>query len=301
MAILISLKGIMLAMTLVRMEMGKQDRFSSLFPTLGLLIVGVASTANAQTVKVKASDVVVNGESFFAASNITAELTRLARADGYIGTSESFRQVAVSGASISAITNQYKNANPKPIYLISDGGGIDMMTSCGGTPTVNCAVIKSSLATVQQYFTEMRTGGTKKVLWMRYPDPLGANWATLKANHDVYNPEVEKICKASTEPKCLWVDLRPTWNGHAEYTNDGIHCTNAGGTATAQAFWKAIKDNDFFNLGAPTPIAGTAGREPSFLRGSAVVNRTLLLSLSADASLPVSLRIRTLSGRCSPA
>lgn len=206
----------------------------------------------AQT-KITASELVVNGESFFAASNIRDELNRLARADGYIGANESFRQVAVSGASISAILNQYKGANPKPKYLVTDGGGIDLMQSCGGTPTTNCTVIKNTLNTAQQYFTEMKNSGTKAVLWMRYPDPIGSQWATLKANHDVYNPEVEKICGASTEPKCLWVDLRTTWNGKSNYTDDGIHCTAAGGTATAQAFWAAMKTNDFFNLQV-TPV-----------------------------------------------
>ena len=47
--------------------------------TAGLCISGF-SPALAQT-KIKASDVVINGESFFAAANITSELTRLARAD----------------------------------------------------------------------------------------------------------------------------------------------------------------------------------------------------------------------------
>src|SRR5690606_25608671 len=108
---------------------------------------------------------------FFAMSNITSELTRLARQDGYINANESFRQVAVSGAGITPILNQYKNANPKPVYLLTDGGGIDMMQSCGGAPTLDCTVIKNTLNTVKQYFGEMRTGGTKKVIWMRYPDP----------------------------------------------------------------------------------------------------------------------------------
>jgi hypothetical protein len=262
---------------------------------LALMLAG--APAHAQT-KIKGADLAVNGESFFAASNITSELTRLARADGTIGSGESFRMIAVSGAVMSGILNQYKNANPKPFYLISDGGGNDIMGSCGANPGIECASIKNALNLVRQYFEQMKTGGTRKVLWMRYPDPQGANFANLKTNQDLYNPEVEKICKASVEPKCLWVDLRPVWAGkYSQYTSDGIHCTNAGGTATAEAFWKAIKDNDFFNLGTPSALAAPARAEPSLLRGASVADRTLFLSLSLERTLPVALRLRTLSGR----
>lgn len=279
-------------------------RASGPLATLAVCLAIAPADSWAQA-KITASELVVNGESFFAASNIRDELNRLARADGYIGASESFRQVAVSGASISQILNQYKNANPKPKYLISDGGGIDLMQSCGGTPSTNCTVIKNTLNTAQQYFTEMKNSGTKAVLWMRYPDPIGNQWATLKANHDVYNPEVEKICKASTEPKCLWVDLRTTWQGKSNYTDDGIHCTPAGGTATAQAFWAAMKANDFFNLQATpvlqiTPSARSSqrlqfvkgvvampselGQGLSRMRGITVSGKTLWLS--PDRALP---------------
>lgn len=244
--------------------------------------------------KITATELVVNGESFFAASNIRDELNRLARADGTIGANESFRQVAVSGASISAILNQYKGANPKPKYLVTDGGGIDLMTSCGGTPNTNCTVIKNTLATAQQYFNEMKTSGTKAVLWMRYPDPIGTQWATLKANHDVYNPEVEKICKASVEPKCLWVDLRTTWQGKSNYTTDGIHCTNAGGTATAEAFWAAMKTNNFFNLQVtPVLMASKSAQTASRMR---LVKGMLGMPSEPGAGLAL-MRRTTVSGK----
>src|SRR4051812_36288361 len=99
-----------------------------LFHLAALLGAGIVSHPFAQT-KVKASDVVINGESFFAAANIASELTRLARADGFIGAGESFRQIAVSGAVMTGILNQYKNCSPKPVYMITDGGGNDLMGS----------------------------------------------------------------------------------------------------------------------------------------------------------------------------
>jgi len=201
----------------------------------------VAASLQAQP-QISGSDLVCNGESFFAASNICSELTRLARADGVLPQGESFKQVAVSGAPLSSIINQYKGCNPKPTYLVSDGAGIDLMSSGDMTSLGN---------QLKQYLEEMRNNGTKKLLWMIYPDPQGGSWATLKNNQDKWAEEVPKIMAEVTEPEVYLVDLRDTWAGHySEYTSDGIHCTNAGGTATAEAFWEAMKANDyaFFNL-----------------------------------------------------
>src|SRR5690606_39963802 len=64
---------------------------SSLIPMAAFICAAAIPQALAQT-KIKAADLVVNGESFFAMSNITSELTRLARQDGYINANESFRQ-----------------------------------------------------------------------------------------------------------------------------------------------------------------------------------------------------------------
>lgn len=210
---------------------------------------------------VDANDVVINGESFFAASNIRDELNRLARADGVVGPAESFRQVAVSGALISQILGYYRNANPKPVYVISDGGGNDLMGSCPSNDAT-CPTVANTFATVKAYFDTMAVHGTRKVLWMRYPDPQGGQWTTLKANQDLFNPLVKSLCDTISVPQCVWVDLRPVWDGHyAEYTNDGIHATDAGGTATAEAFWKVIVDSNFFDL-TPTSLRSLQAGRP---------------------------------------
>ncbi len=237
-------------------------RFPALFAALALLAAAAAPTARAQ-VTVDANDVVINGESFFAASNIRDELNRLARADGVIGPTESFRQVAVSGAVISQILGYYRNATPKPKYVISDGGGNDLMGSCPGN-VATCPTVANTFATVKAYFDTMAANGTEKVLWMRYPDPQGQQWATLKANQDLFNPLVKELCDTITTLECLWVDLRPVWEGnYAQYTSDGIHATNAGGTATAEAFWQAIVDSNFFG-GGSVGIEASPGRSAGF-------------------------------------
>ena len=127
--------------------------------------------AQEHVTEIEASQLVTNGESFFQASNITSELTRLARRDGFIGSNESFRCIAVSGMPIATILNQYKNCSPKPTYLISDGGGIDMMQ--GNCTNADCSTIKNCANTLREYLNEMKNGGTKKLLWMIYPDPQG--------------------------------------------------------------------------------------------------------------------------------
>jgi lysophospholipase L1-like esterase len=265
-------------------------------PAAALLCAGALSPVLAQT-RIKAADVVINGESFFAAATITSELTRLARADGYIGAGESFRQIAVSGAVMSGILSQYKNCTPKPVYVIGDGGGNDLMGSCGAAPTPDCAAIKNALGLVKQYFDEMKADGTKRVIWMRYPDPYGSNWATLKANQDVYNPEVEKICKASVEPKCYWIDMRTAWEGHyAQYTSDGIHPTAAGSTATAEAFWTFAKDNGFFDLAA-TGARNAIAEGPGAFRVQGVSGGGLVLSSFLEHPAAVAVRMTSLSGR----
>jgi hypothetical protein len=251
------------------------------------------SAAQAQHVtKIKAADFLTNGESFFQASNITTELTRLARADGYIGSGENFKTVSVSGASIASIVNQYKSANPKPVYLVSDGAGIDLM---------NSSDIAGLSNTLKKYLDEMKKGGTKKLLWMIYPDPQGGSWATLKKNQDLWAVAVPPIIHACTSPKTLLIDLRPVWAGHySQYTTDGIHCTNAGGTATAEAFWKIMKDSSFFDTGSVTTpverqdIARTA---PAPFMGFCVSNNSLNLSMNLAKPSAVTMRITTVSGK----
>lgn len=238
--------------------------WTSTTPFLAVLLAALMVAPNpavAQTTVV-ASDVVINGESFFAASNIRDELNRLARRDSVIGPTESFRQVAVSGALIAQILGYYRSTTPKPKYVISDGGGNDLMGSCPGN-VATCPTVANTFATVKAYFDTMATNGTKKVLWMRYPDPQGTQWATLKTNQDLFNPLVKALCDTITLPKCLWIDLRPVWEGkYAQFTTDGIHATNAGGTATAEAFWKVIVDSNFFDL-TPTSLASFASSAAS--------------------------------------
>jgi hypothetical protein len=170
--------------------------FSVLFTAVVYAGIFSASVIQAQAATtIKGSDVLINGDSFFALSGqIKKDLEALARKDGYIGSSESFRNAAVSGSMLAGITNQYSNANPKPLYVIMDGGGNDvLLTTCPTPPTVDCAAIKNAINGVQPLLDKMAAGGTKKVLWMRYAEPGGNQASVIKAKLDVLMPEIENV------------------------------------------------------------------------------------------------------------
>jgi hypothetical protein len=240
---------------------GRMNRLFALLATAAfscMLSAGIMQ-ARAET-KIASIDLAINGDSFFAMSNISSELERLARQEGYIVQNDSFRRIAVSGANGSLILKQYDGCTPKPPLLITDWGLIDMMQGCGDSPAVDCPIIKTTLNTLHQYISAMKAGGTRRFIFIRYPDAQGSQWANLKTNLDILMPEIEKICKTSSDPKCLWVDLRPIWEGHYDkYTSDGIHCTNAGGAATAAALWRALREHGILDIGRADTSSGRTG------------------------------------------
>jgi len=256
---------------------------------------------NAAKPSLKGADVLCNGESFFAASNICTELTRLAKADGALASSESFKQVAVSGVPISTVFNQFKSANPKPKYVVTDGGGIDLMSNSCTVGDTNCAMVQNLKKTMKDYIAEMAKTGVVSFIWMCYPDPQGSNWATLKKGQDIWATVAKNVMAVTTSPRPYWVDLRTTWAGkYSQYTSDGIHCTNAGGTATAEAFWAAMKANDYAFFGTPGTAAGSTNvnsQAVQFVHSQVARNGNVALSLSVEQPSNITLNLTTMSGR----
>jgi hypothetical protein len=272
--------------------------------TSALAVSALLMQANAAKPSLKGADLLCNGESFFAASNICSELTRLARADGVLPASESFKQVAVSGVPISTVLTQFKNANPKPKYVVTDGGGIDLMSNTCTTGDTNCAVVQSLKKTMKDYIAEMAKSGVKSFLWMGYPDPQGNYGGALKTGQDIWAIVAKRVMDTTTAPKALWVDLRTTWAGHySQYTSDGIHCTDAGGTATAQAFWNAMKANDyaFFDTTAALSTQHEKlGANPAVqlaIQSLVARNGNVAVSLSIEQPSNIALQLTTVSGR----
>lgn len=191
----------------------------------------------------KGNQVAVIGESFIAASHgITKQIESDAKAAGSLAQGEQYIDKSVSGTLLSggggdAIPKQYDKAKAGgPIkYVLMDGGGNDCLQANNGD---------AALAAAQTLFQTMATDKVEKVVYFFYPDPLGSFASgTLKTCLDALRPKMKALCDGLTGPKCYWLDLRTVWNGHNEYTSDGIHPTPAGDKATGDAIWGVMKQN----------------------------------------------------------
>jgi hypothetical protein len=201
---------------------------------------GTGACTKGQT---KGNQVAVIGESFIAATHgITQQIEKQAKANGSLAQSEKYVDNSVSGTLLSgndanAIPNQYKKAAQGGMikYVLMDGGGNDCLQANNGD---------AALAAAQALFPTMAKDGVEKVVYFFYPDPLGSFASgTLKTCLDALRPKMKALCDGLTAPKCYWMDLRTVWNGHSEYTSDGIHPTSAGSIATGDAIWEVMKTN----------------------------------------------------------
>lgn len=187
------------------------------------------------------SEVLMIGESFIAFSHgITHTIEDLARAAGALGANESYRDNSISGTTLAgggnSIPNQYQNGvdqGPVKVVLM-DGGGNDCLQA--NNPS-------GALSAAEALFQNMQTNGTEQVVYFFYPDPIGGNFSSLKSCLDTLRPQMKALCDGLTSPKCYWLDLREVWDGHPEYTMDGIHPTPAGDQATGEAIWEVMVEN----------------------------------------------------------
>lgn len=203
---------------------------------------GGSGSGTCQKGTTKGAEVLFIGESFVAASSIPEETTKLARAAGSLGANESYVDKSVSGTWIgngasNSIPNQYKNNSNGVRFVLMNGGGNDCWQGGKDSDRTNALNAAKSL------FQEMGTKGVEKVLYFFYPDPIGSQFASLTACLNLLRPDMKALCDAQTAPKCYWVDLRETWNGHPEYTSDGIHVAGPGNVPTATAIWKGMEAN----------------------------------------------------------
>jgi len=171
---------------------------------------------------------------------ITTELETLAKAAGSLPSSERYVDNSVSGTTIAGANgnvDQYNKAVSSSgtiKYVIMDGGGNDCLQA--NNPS-------AALTGADKLFQLMAQKNTEKVLYFFYPDPIGSQFASLKSCLDQLRPMMKAKCDGLTSPKCYWLDLRTAWNGHNEYTSDGIHPTAAGSKATAAAIWPVAVAN----------------------------------------------------------
>ncbi len=186
-------------------------------------------------------NVAVCGESFIAiAHGLTKELEALATAAGSLKSGEHYDDESISGTWMSqgadSIPNQYKRAQDKNDikYVVMDGGGNDCMNGGNGDNIITAATA---------LFKQMATDGVLKAVYFWMPDPVGSQYSNLKSCLDTTRPKIKSLCEGLTSPKCYYVDLRESWNGHPEYTSDGIHPTSAGDKASAKQIWDVMVKN----------------------------------------------------------
>ncbi|WP_437969220.1 SGNH/GDSL hydrolase family protein [Sorangium sp. So ce260] len=185
----------------------------------------------------RGEQVAVIGESFIAATHgITQQIEKQAKANGSLAENEHYIDNSVSGTTLAndQIPSQYRKAaeNGMIKYVLMDGGGNDCLLRGDGD---------GALAAAESLFETMAADNVEKVVYFFYPDPIGNQFASLKTCLDALRPKMKELCDGLTAPKCYWLDLRPTWNGHNEYTQDGIHPTSAGSIATGDAVWETMK------------------------------------------------------------
>jgi hypothetical protein len=196
---------------------------------------GSSSTGMCQ--KVKAAEVVIMGESFYAIDPkyIQNRIQDDARKAMSLGASDMYRNVAVSGQNMNYIaTTEWTAATQGGASVkdvIMDGGGIDCLS---GSSCPTCA------STFKTLLGKMGTAGVQDVIYTRYPEPgnpPGSNTA-LKACLDMTMPAMQTTCEGSTSPRCHFLDLRPVWkNGD---TTDGLHPTQSGGEHVGDLIWSEM-------------------------------------------------------------
>ncbi|HTN92290.1 MAG TPA: SGNH/GDSL hydrolase family protein [Sorangium sp.] len=191
------------------------------------------------TGQTRGEQVAVIGESFIAATHgITQQIEKQAKANGSLAENERYIDNSVSGTTLAndQIPSQYRKAaeNGMIKYVLMDGGGNDCLLRGDGD---------AALAAAESLFETMAEDNVEKVVYFFYPDPIGNQYASLKTCLDALRPKMKELCDGLTAPKCYWLDLRPTWNGHNDYTQDGIHPTSAGSIATGDVVWETMKTN----------------------------------------------------------
>ena len=203
---------------------------------------GGSGSGTCQKGTTKGNEVLFIGESFVAASSIPEETTKLAKAAGSLAANENYVDKSVSGTWIgngasNSIPNQYKNNSTGVRYVLMNGGGNDCWQ--GGKESDRTNAVNAA----KQLLMDMGTKGVEKVVYFFYPDPIGSQYADLTACLNLLRPAMKTLCEQQGAPKCYWVDLRDTWNGHADYTSDGIHVAGPGNVPTATAIFKSMQEN----------------------------------------------------------
>jgi hypothetical protein len=207
---------------------------------------GPTPSACAESDRIEANQLVVLGDSFFAANHsVTAFLEDLARSHGSISLGERYRDYSnVVGNTLAllgpGITNQYTAAeaeSPVRVVLMT-GGGADVLLGSCELVSDTCPLLTAAAMEATALFQRMSEDGVEHVVYAYYPDPSDAD---LRAEVGALRPLLERACRESPVP-CAWVDLRPVFEGHEDAYLDaeGTVPTADGARAAALELWSVM-------------------------------------------------------------
>jgi hypothetical protein len=210
---------------------------------------GPGEPLSCETAALGAGDVLVLGDAVVELSTFATHLESSAAMSGALRTGEHFRNHASSTLSFLAqnqfsLSMQYDAARTEGAarVVIMNGGATDVLSvPCGDSPAPDCPAVVAAVAGAEALFRRMAADGVQHLVYFFYPDTT-AN-PGLRAGIDALRPLLENACGRSPVA-CHWLDLRPTFAGHADYLvgADGIVFGDAGALAGARAVWSLMQE-----------------------------------------------------------
>lgn len=213
--------------------------------------------------KLRASQVVMIGDSFYHITQIPQRLWESARKDGALAEQEEYRHYYLSGAMMAAasliapIPSQYddaRNADPNIELVIMSGGGNDVLIgdrSClTQAPPQNQSCTKTidnAIAATQQLFAKMAQDGVKNVVYAFYPHmpTFGLFQGDAPAINQTIDYAVKlarDACESNPSLPCVFVSTVEAFEGHEDYLNAfDVHASPAGSKVAADLIWSAMK------------------------------------------------------------
>ncbi len=204
-------------------------------------------TPSCPTPAVAASEVVVLGDSFFAASHlITGFLEERARQSGALAPGERYRDESsvienTLALAMPGIEAQYATVSEESAVkvVIMTGGGADVLLGSCDSVSASCELLVAARDAASRLFERLAVDGVEHVVYVFYPDPADPG---LRAKVDTLRPLLATACEGSPVP-CHWVDLRETFAGkEATYLDaTGTAPTAQGAEVAAQQIWDEMK------------------------------------------------------------
>lgn len=223
----------------------------------------------------KASQVIVVGDSYInytADQDLVRRMALLARADGALGASETWRSYAQPGWSLGSggfglIPTQLDQGlaiDPDIKASVMDGGGNDVLIPWGGflaggdqckesaqSPSLKICqdIVDTAIAAGEKMMMTAAAAGIEDVVYFFYPHLPGGGLSGANPNIilDYAYPKAQELCDSaakltSGKTHCHFIDTRPIFAGKNWISGDGIHPTADGSDAIAAAVWKVMKD-----------------------------------------------------------